>query len=371
MSNHFQEILKNPIFQLPVSRTDGKSYNDQLHDHLMKFRSIYDKLSDGKLDVRPQNYANEAELTGLSVKSFLDKFIESILDSVSLYLDGRPGRAYHTFANALNLYAERFSNRMATTQMNPPQTFYRMRKTENETMTLFSKREMFHMPFSKRGQIVSQRFSISGYPSLYLGDSVYVCWKELGCPPIETIQLVRLESTKPLHLLELSPTPGGGGHESVSYFQVMTWPLTVACCHRVAQSTDSFKPEYIIPQFLLQWIRDKKLFDGIRYKSNHLETEHYETTGRLNNIVLPAQNNFMYDYCTDLASKFNITSTFTMPAYNFTMGGFNMQAILRDIKTIANMPEIEVIKGFKRPYHFSVLGYMEQLINSYPASPLE
>ncbi|MFW1494652.1 hypothetical protein ACEV9S_24505, partial [Vibrio parahaemolyticus] len=51
----------------------------------------------------------------------------------------------------------------------------------------------------------------------------------------------------------------------------MTWPLIAACSIRVKNPSDNFKPEYIIPQLLLQWARDYKSIDGIRYTSTHIE----------------------------------------------------------------------------------------------------
>ena len=44
---------------------------------------------------------------------------------------------------------------------------------------------MFHIPFEKNYLIKNERFSISGFPSFYLGKSVYVCWEEMGRPDFD------------------------------------------------------------------------------------------------------------------------------------------------------------------------------------------
>lgn len=41
---------------------------------------------------------------------------------------------------------------------------------------------MLHLPFPMRGKTGNYRFSIPGIPSLYLGNSSYACWLELGRP---------------------------------------------------------------------------------------------------------------------------------------------------------------------------------------------
>lgn len=51
--------------------------------------------------------------------------------------------------------------------------FYRMRV--NNKNSLFSNSEMFYIPFDLSHLVSNQRFSLSGYPCLYLGTSTYGC----------------------------------------------------------------------------------------------------------------------------------------------------------------------------------------------------
>ena len=71
----------------------------------------------------------------------------------------------------------------------------------------------------------------------------------------------------------------------------MTWPLIASCSIQVNDYTDNFKPEYIIPQFLLQWARDNKEIDGIRYSSTHIERNSLQGHSGLSNLVLPVKEN--------------------------------------------------------------------------------
>ncbi len=75
-----------------------------------------------------------------------------------------------------------------------------------------NQQEMGHIPFNKRENIKSQRFSAEGVPCLYMGVSSFVNWLELGMPQKEkfwtscveylekTADDSKLPEIKPLHL---------------------------------------------------------------------------------------------------------------------------------------------------------------------------
>ena len=65
-------------------------------------------------------------------------------------------------------------------------SFYRIRI--HKTNFTLSQQEFFHIPFNLRGKVKTQRFSIPGFPSLYLGTTIYVCWEELNRPNINEFQ---------------------------------------------------------------------------------------------------------------------------------------------------------------------------------------
>ena len=69
-------------------------------------------------------------------------------------------------------------------ELEPQSRLYRIRKAE--VSGLFNKEEMFHIPFDKRHLITNGRYSINGIPSLYLCESTYICWEELGNPNFDT-----------------------------------------------------------------------------------------------------------------------------------------------------------------------------------------
>lgn len=62
---------------------------------------------------------------------------------------------------------------------------------------------MFHIPITMRRQVGTERYSIPGYPCLYLGNSIYVCWEEMNRPLMSSCWVSRLKNTEELELEEL------------------------------------------------------------------------------------------------------------------------------------------------------------------------
>lgn len=367
----FKEILEKPFFELP-KRQSTKAYLDVLVDSLaLDYLALVESIKNEKFYL--SGWAGSPQIiSGKFIAEFQYSFIQGIIDSVTSYLDGNPGIAYSTFTNTIDKYYGNFKNLMSEHRALGPTSYYRIRTSADRYNFPFSRTDMFHIPLSSRGKVQTQRFSISGFPSLYISDSLYVCWEELKRPNIDTVHAVRLETTSSLRLLDLSPPPNDNDHERVSYLHFMTWPLTMACSIQVANPQDNFKPEYIIPQLLMQWTREKSTFDGIRYKSNHLPPEIFKSNGPLHNIVLPIATGAhgQKDQCPTLTSKFHMTSTMTWPAYKLSLEGSTMgAAILSSNKNpFPDMPNLELMDGFSRPYHFSILGKMQSILDSWPAS---
>lgn len=129
-----------------------------------------------------------------------------------------------------------------------------------------------HIPFDSRYLCKTERYSIAGYPCLYLGYSEDVCYLEMGKVDCSCIKL-KLKEGKKLSCFDLT----------LRYFDndqnvlVKFWPLVAACnlipfyCVFTKEvytpSNIGFKEEYIIPQLLTMYIHKKfpKVVDGIRY----------------------------------------------------------------------------------------------------------
>jgi hypothetical protein len=72
------------------------------------------------------------------------------------------------------------------------------------------------------------------------------------------------------------------------------FPLILACSVIVKETDKPFKPEYIIPQLTLEWIRSNALskinekIRGIAYSSTKITTDDVDLPSKLFNVVMPA-----------------------------------------------------------------------------------
>jgi hypothetical protein len=167
---------------------------------------------------------------------------------------------------------------------------FRMRIIENPYSV--KRREMFHIPFDKRRIVGPQRYSIQGLPCLYLGSSLQACYEEMRRPAINNIHaslLIRkYELEKELKTLHIGYPPGSIAIrneisinnrcyseeilQKLAYSYIMCWPFIAACSIVVFERKQPYKPEYIIPQLLLKWIKSKtNIYYGICYFSVHEE----------------------------------------------------------------------------------------------------
>lgn len=112
-------------------------------------------------------------------------------------------------------------------------------------------KEMFHIPLDMRGIVKTQRYSTSGYPCLYLGESIYGCWEEMRRPPMIKCAVSRLECSLKLNIVDLS-IPSEIDMTNPAYQRLI--PLIISCMVPVENHNDTYKPEYIIPQLIIEWV---------------------------------------------------------------------------------------------------------------------
>jgi hypothetical protein len=250
------------------------------------------------------------------------KLCNSIIEAINHYYNGFPSVAYQTVEQGMRVVTEHAQEFYSKAHRNP--YVFRMRVGSNHT---FSRKEMFHIPFEKRGIVSSQRYSIPGLPCLYLGSSVYVCWEEMNKPDLNTTQtsMFVFKPDKEIHLLDLGYPPKAI-RESIEEFMcqdygterwssfikslvgyLVIWPLIAAVSIRVKNRDDTFKPEYIVPQLLLQWIRLSQNYDGIRYFSVASKSLNRENFHLLLNYAFPVKTSNSEGHCERLKEYFWLT----------------------------------------------------------------
>jgi len=277
----------------------------------------------------------------------------SILTSVQLSLAGHPNLAYKEISDALSrIDWGPFSSQLmeSNSEFNPSDPYwplfyaikhpslYRIRSDRSE-FTIPSRGDIFHVPFEKRRLVSNQRYSITGLPCLYLGGSLWICWEELGRPPLDSVLVSRFRIVGPVSVLDFQFPP----HHMWRFFAdipqetsqaldnnlgeklrdrfslaflrsyIMCWPLIAACSIKRDQRTGSFFPEYIVPQLLLQWVAEGARFDGIRYFSVRMPSRGAHVLAH-SNCVFPAKMISFKGHCAELKKRFALTEPLSWEA---------------------------------------------------------
>lgn len=244
-------------------------------------------------------------------------------ESVNYYYEGMYSLAYESIAKILSdsLYKASYL------PIQPGYVLYKARTIEKYQKLTFE--EMFHIPLNQRGIVKTQRYSAPGYPCLYLGKSINVCWEELGRPRFDDLMISRFVVKNEFQVLDLR-VPQKDELESDRLAEVLKKiPLIMSVSIVVIDTDASFKPEYIIPQLIIEYIitnnrneykeGKRDLFSfilGVYYMSTHVNGELEFPEDIFYNLALPVVVvSGKETYCRLLSS--NVGRGFSACPYGF------------------------------------------------------
>lgn len=294
------------------------------------------------------------ELTQEDISN-IEKSCDTINEIVAFQYQGKHSEAYDRLVDFV-------SSKMNVLINDGNFSLYRMRRFEGGKRFIY--KDMFHIPFEKRGKVKTQRYSMPGYPCLYVGESIYACWEELERP--SSWMVSRLVCKKMPVLLDLRIPSENEFNQSASFI-LLRFPLIIACLIPVLNNEDDYKPEYIIPQLLTEFIitnynRDYKYdnvfktIHGIRYTSVHKNTDFNFPDEKFDNIVFPVVKSLnSTGYCPLLCEQFQITSP-TCDEYERIRGDYSVDY------GKAGYSQDEQIR---RNYEVSMFGKMEERLKLY------
>ncbi len=356
----YEDILNSSFLHLPI--TPAGSYKDTVSKKLTEFLDMVNSLEDGQMNIVGLN------IHTTYVKNALNPFVTGLLQTLDLYFNGRPAAAYERLKRTMISDLKNFSEILKLRKYTENEACFRLRVSK-ENFPLTTK-EMFHIPFELRGRVSTQRYSIPGFPCLYLGRTIYGCWEEMKRPNIDEFQAVKLVNVKPIRYLDLTrPVYSADLREQELYHYFMTWPLIASCSVKVSDYSHTFKPEYIIPQLLLQLIRDTENIDGIKYNSTHIDFHSSKSEGDFSNLVLPVKENRSSGFCSKLLSMFNTTESLSWQLKEGAIGG---QVFIGGNDTLVNkrISQLELIKGMAYPYNYSSIGMLENFLDGMKVHPI-
>jgi len=359
------EFLSNELFLLPIIQPPKQDFKQFIFKQLDSFNLKLTELNEQQTHFDDVSHYPIERICNR--QRHLSDQIKATLDA---YYNGKPSEAFRNLSEGMISNLKNFNDVLNVRTYFSDENFYRIRlHKENFPIEINS---FFHIPFEKRGLVKTQRFSIPGFPSLYLGSSVYLCWEELNRPNINEFQAVRLRTTNRLNIIDLAPPKFDNVHPDDLYNYLMIWPLVMACSVKVRNYEDTFKPEYIIPQLLLQWVREKEDIDGICYQTTHMNFKKNSLVeGEFINIVLPVKDNKSRGLCDHLKSKFEMTFATSIQLSQCANNGHNYIYLSNELESLnKHAKNIEVIPGRITRYSDSILGELERNLNNLTTWPI-
>jgi len=348
----YDELLKT----LPVEKCGKESFSVFLQKKLQNYRNILDSVDEEQ----------RLEKWNQLVKN-VDDLVNAVNSSIRLVYEGQHGKAFDVFSDMVSGYG------FLSVLIKANSSFYRMRTFDDKREA--NHKELFHIPFSKRGKVATQRFSMPGIPCLYLSKSIYGCWEEMGRPPFDTCMVSRLENTKKFLVADLRIPQKNYWMQTDLYYRqnyifnmLSKFPLVISCMVRVNDEKANFKPEYIIPQLLLEtysWLghkfpKDENYNYGIIYTSVQKSKDFDFPEKVFDNYAIPVigQNG---EYCEQLCELFHITEP-TCDEYERLKKPYEPLVVYNNTKGIA-----------KEDYNYaaSVFGCLESRLSDPNRFPLQ
>ena len=249
-----------------------------------------------------------------------------------------------------------------------------MRVFDEKTRESPSRKGLFHIPFDKRGIVKTERYSTPGYPCLYLGASSYVCWEEMNRPNLDKCYISRFHTNKDFIIFNMGlPIENLWDNNQYLKGMLIRYPMIIASMIEVKNMDDVFKPEYIIPQLLMEWIMEQinstnkeNIPIGIFYTSVHIKDGFNYPNNMFNNLALPAQSPFNVKYSKELCELFTVSKP-TSDEIEHAKGSYNSADNIFILKKDADEKEKKL-----HFYRCSPFGMIErQLIRNEKEYPLD
>lgn len=148
-------------------------------------------------------------------------------------------------------------------------------------------------------------------------------------PSIESTLASRFSPTEDFRVLDLR-IPTVERFKKLEELCLRYLPIIIACTIPVRNAEDVFKPEYIIPQFVLEWSIEKGPTHnllGVIYTSSFFNREFFDLDYEWENIALPVQKmSSKVNYCPILASLFKLTKP-TCYEYEVMLGNLRLPSL--------------------------------------------
>lgn len=345
----FKNILDDKELYLPI-RWNGSDFESTLDNLFNHYIHQIELSAVGQVG----NYGD----IEVDVKE-VQRVCRLLRKTVEYYLNGFPAKAYSTFGKVMTVLMReplKVYRKSVTEQFEDSGNRYEdklklFRVVRVEDNRPYPRTRVFHTPYNLRSKVSTSRYSIAGYPSIYLGTSLELCCEEINLDLKKNLALASvfqlergLEYTNTnIRVIELGVKPQDfleikynnemrGRHLPQSLLRsgrvrsayLLWYPLIAACSYIRINKKDPFAAEYIIPQLLMQWVRNEigvskadeyHQLVGIRYFS----CASVKASDMGFNYVFPTngkQKSAEFPYCSVLAKAFRLTKPVYIHEYD-------------------------------------------------------
>lgn len=276
----FKNILNDPKLYLPI-RWIGNDFSGTLKILLNYFENKIDTIPNGHafLTISPKFEATKKEI---------HKICGLLIRTIDSYLNGFPSKAYETFRSVMEILVRVPLDLYLKNANSEEDKLELFRAVSVEDNCPYERERIFHTPYELISKVTTTRYSIAGFPSLYLGTSLELCCEEIHRNPyshftlaskfklddtveytnthIKIIEMgIKPQDFDPMYYEGQSLSRNRGrrisqnilNDQKVRCAYLYWYPLIAACSYIRVNKKDPFAPEYIIPQLLMQWARDE------------------------------------------------------------------------------------------------------------------
>ena len=339
IKNSFNRVFSNEEYFLPI-RCEENGYYKKLKELFDEYKTAVFWTEDDE---------------NVSLYQTVCHVCDLIMSALDAYLGGKPGKAFDIFKELYGVLGKNFLSIYSKINLDPnlneeesKYSLYRMRKVDKNAP--YFRKEIFHTPFSFRNRIATNRYSIAGYPCLYLSSSIDLCMQELefsinpGRYIISRFEMVKrpcIDSAviEP-RIIELGIKPQdffveGKEPDKTIYkrraaldkklldnpdvkMNYMVWyPFIAACSFIRPDKNTPFSIEYVLPQLLMQYVREEIKANGVQMGIRYFSCASVLASELGFNYVFPSnfEKRTADEYCGILTRLFQLTEPIFVNEY--------------------------------------------------------